>query len=151
MKIFVRKNNSTIGPLTKSEFLADWRKEKFGSSDLICMDGKNWVLIKDSQILPSGIQKKNIVQIGLFISCSSIFLALIFFFAVGAIGSPILSAKLVEIYGPNALFVFIGLAHVILVIVSIARMNVRPSAEIKTSYRYTPRTSFGIAKLIRRR
>ena len=77
--------------------------------------------------------------------------ALIFFFAVGAIGSPILSAKLVEIYGPNALFVFIGLAHVILVIVSIARMNVRPSAEIKTSYRYTPRTSFGIAKLIRRR
>ena len=81
MKIFVRKNNSTIGPLTKSEFLADWRKEKFGSSDLICMDGKNWVSIKDSQILPSGIRKKNIVQIGLFISCSSVFLALIFFFA----------------------------------------------------------------------
>ena len=77
--------------------------------------------------------------------------ALIFFFALGAIGSPLLVAKLVEIYGPNALFVFIGLAHIILVIASLARMTARPSAKVKTSYRYTPRTSFGIAKLIRRR
>ena len=76
--------------------------------------------------------------------------ALIFFFALGAIGSPILAAQLVDIYVPNALFIFIGLAHVILVIISLTRMNVRPSAKVKTSYRYIPRTSFGIAKLIRR-
>ena len=77
--------------------------------------------------------------------------ALIFYFAVGAIGSPVLSAKLVELHGPNALFIFIAMAHAILVIVSIARMNVRPTTKVKTRYRYTPRTSFGIAKLIRKR
>ena len=77
--------------------------------------------------------------------------ALIFFFAAGAIGSPVLSAILVEIYGAHALFIFIASAHVILVIISLTRMSVRPTNEVKTSYRYTPRTSLGIAKLIRKK
>ena len=76
---------------------------------------------------------------------------MIFFFAAGAIGSPVLSAILVEIYGAHALFIFIASAHVILVIISLTRMSARPTNEVKTSYRYTPRTSLGIAKLIRKK
>ena len=81
MKVFVRKNNSTIGPLTEGEFLADWKKGKFVSSDLICTDGKNWVSIKDSKIVPSESRQKNIFRIGLVAFCFSVLLWLIFFFA----------------------------------------------------------------------
>ena len=81
MKIFVRKNNSTIGPLTEGEFLADWKKGKFVSSDLICTDGQNWISIKDSKIIPSGSRRKNIFRLGLVAFCFSVLLALIFFFA----------------------------------------------------------------------
>jgi hypothetical protein len=81
LKVFVRKNNSTIGPLTEGEFLADWKKGKFVSSDLICTDGKNWVSIKDSKIVPSESRQKNIFRIGLVAFCFSVLLGLIFFFA----------------------------------------------------------------------
>ena len=81
MKIFVRKNNSSIGPFTQSEFLADWKKGKFSSSDLICTDGKNWVSIKDSKIVPPESQRKNFFTFGLVALCFSVLLGLIFYFA----------------------------------------------------------------------
>lgn len=75
----------------------------------------------------------------------------IFFYAIGAIASPYFSSALIQEFGPKSLFVFIGAAHVLLVVFSLLRMRVRPTETSRTSYAYTPRTSFLIGKLIRRK
>jgi len=77
--------------------------------------------------------------------------SLLFWYAIGAIASPLLSSVLIEQYGPSALFVFISVAHVFLAIVGLARMLSRPTVEDKTPYRYMPRTSFVIGRLFKRR
>jgi MFS family permease len=73
--------------------------------------------------------------------------ALMFFFAVGAIASPAVTSVLIGRYGPGALFVFLAAAHLILVVVGIARMRARPTQTDRTSYVYTPRTTFLIGRL----
>jgi len=75
----------------------------------------------------------------------------IFLYAIGAIASPYVSSALIQGYGPMALFLFIAAAHVILVVFSLLRMRVRETVEERTRYRYTPRTSFFIGNLLRRR
>ncbi|MDV7142854.1 MFS transporter [Tropicimonas sp. TH_r6] len=76
--------------------------------------------------------------------------ALMFFFALGAIGAPLFSSTLIAVYGPAALFVMIAIAHAVLVIFGLARMRTRPTVEARTPYVYAPRTSFTIGRLMRR-
>ena len=75
--------------------------------------------------------------------------SLMFFYAIGAVFSPLIASALIQKFGPSAMFSFITLAHVCLVIFSLGRMSVRSSSSEKTKYRYMPRTSFTIGKLIK--
>ena len=72
--------------------------------------------------------------------------ALIFYFAVGAIISPIAVSRLIDAFGPISFFAFIALGHELLVAYSFLRMLARP-AETRTTYVYAPRTSFLIGRL----
>ena len=74
--------------------------------------------------------------------------ALMFVFALGAIGAPYLSSQLIGWYGPPAMFIMIAIAHVFLVIFGLARMRARPSPKSRTAYVYAPRTSFLIGRLL---
>ncbi len=76
--------------------------------------------------------------------------SLIFLYGIGAIGSPVVTSYLIEKFGPSALFAFIALAHLVLVGFSISRMLVRPTRRLRTRYAYLPRTSFTVAKLLRK-
>lgn len=76
--------------------------------------------------------------------------ALMFFFAVGAIAAPYSTSALIGLYGPEALFYFISVGHVSLVIFGLSRMRVRKAPKERTRYIYAPRTSFGIGKLLGR-
>ena len=76
--------------------------------------------------------------------------ALLFFFAVGAIASPVITSALIQAYGPPALFGFIAVGHAVLVIFGLLRMRVRPTKEDRTAYVYAPRTSPVLGRLLRR-
>ena len=76
--------------------------------------------------------------------------SLLFLFGVGAIGSPYLSAQLIDNFGPPALFAFVATAHTGLAIFGLFRMQVRPTREARTPYRYLPRTSYLLGRLVRR-
>ncbi|MFS4582513.1 MFS transporter [Phaeobacter sp. C3_T13_0] len=76
--------------------------------------------------------------------------ALMFFYALGAIASPLISSALIESYGPGALFAFVAVGHVGLIIFGLARMRARPAPEDRTRYVYAPRTSFTIGRLLKR-
>jgi MFS family permease len=76
--------------------------------------------------------------------------ALIFFYSVGAIISPMVSARLISAYGPSALFVFIATAHLALIVFALYRMTRRKAARPSTPYQMIPRTSMIIARLLRR-
>ncbi|MEM9974007.1 MAG: MFS transporter [Pseudomonadota bacterium] len=75
--------------------------------------------------------------------------ALLFLYAIGAIGAPYLVSVLIEIGGSSAMFVFISVAHVALVVFGLVRMRSRPT-EARTRYVYAPRTSFLIGRLLGR-
>ena len=75
--------------------------------------------------------------------------SLIFFFSVGAIAAPRLSAEIIEQFGANGLFWFIAAAHLVLIVFTLYRMTRRTSAPA-TPYRYLPRTSMVLSKLWRR-
>ncbi len=77
--------------------------------------------------------------------------SLLFLYGIGAIFSPLIASLLIEVFGPPSLFVYISVAHVILVAFGLWRMSIRPTVENRTKYRYVPRTSFFIGKLLRRR
>jgi MFS family permease len=76
--------------------------------------------------------------------------ALMFFYALGAIVSPLVTSGLITAYGPNALFAFISAAHVGLLIYGIWRMRSRVSAEVRAPYVWIPRTSFMVGRIFRR-
>ncbi len=76
--------------------------------------------------------------------------ALMFFYAVGAIAAPWLTSRLIDGFGPSALFYFISAGHVLLVVFGLSRMRVRETREDKTAYIYAPRTSFTIGRLLGR-
>lgn len=73
--------------------------------------------------------------------------ALIFYFAVGAIVSPIAVSQLIAVAGPLSFFGFIAAGHLALVAYALVRMLARP-AEKRTAYVYSPRTSFLIGRLL---
>jgi MFS family permease len=77
--------------------------------------------------------------------------ALMFFYAIGAIASPLIASSLIDAFGPASLFILMSVAHGGLVVFGVLRMKVRPTMEKRTSYVYTPRTSFTIGKLLRRK
>jgi MFS family permease len=76
--------------------------------------------------------------------------ALMFLYAVGAIGAPYLASVLIEHYGSAAMFVFISVAHVVLIVFGLYRMRVRPTEPNRTPYVTAPRTSFIIGRLLGR-
>lgn len=76
--------------------------------------------------------------------------ALMFLYAVGAIASPLIASLLIESRGPAAMFVFISVAHIVLVVFGLFRMRMRPTPSERTRYTYVPRTSFLIGRLLRR-
>ncbi|MBF9035479.1 MFS transporter [Rhodobacterales bacterium HKCCE2091] len=76
--------------------------------------------------------------------------ALLFFYALGAIVSPLLTSQLIEAFGPPALFVFIAVGHVALIVFGLYRMRRRGSSGIKSPYVWIPRTSFQVGRLFRR-
>ncbi|SHE91382.1 Predicted arabinose efflux permease, MFS family [Ruegeria intermedia] len=76
--------------------------------------------------------------------------ALMFWYALGAIASPFVSSTLIEQFGPGALFAYVALGHVVLIVFGLARMRSRPTPEDRTNYVYAPRTSFTIGRLLKR-
>ncbi len=76
--------------------------------------------------------------------------ALMFFFAVGAIGAPLIASGLIERFGPSALFSMIAIGHVVLILFGLSRMRVGRIALRRTRYVYAPRTSFTIGRINRR-
>ncbi len=76
--------------------------------------------------------------------------SLILLYAVGAIASPLITSSLLGQFGPPALFLFIALAHALLLMFSFYRMKIRPAAVQRTSYTYIPRTTYIIGKLLKR-
>jgi predicted MFS family arabinose efflux permease len=76
--------------------------------------------------------------------------ALIFFFSLGAVISPIVSARLVSAYGPEALFLFIAAAHLALILFALYRKTRRAAPVPVASYTMVPRTSMIVGRLFRR-
>ncbi len=77
--------------------------------------------------------------------------SLLFFYAVGAIFSPVVASYLIQFFGAYALFTFVSVAHAGLLVFGLARMRVRPTSDERTIYTYVPRTSFLVGRLLRRR
>lgn len=76
--------------------------------------------------------------------------ALLLFYSIGGTLAPLLSAGLMDLFGPNGLFWFIGAAHMLLILFSLFRMTQREPTAPVTPYRYLPRTSMVLARLFRR-
>ncbi|WP_172293366.1 MFS transporter [Pseudoruegeria sp. HB172150] len=76
--------------------------------------------------------------------------ALMFFFAIGAIASPLIASALIGAFGPWAMFALVAAGHLFLVVYGLMRMRARPTVEERTQYVYSPRTSFLIGRLIGR-
>ncbi len=74
--------------------------------------------------------------------------ALMFVYAVGAIAAPLTTSSLVEALGPAALFYFISVGHILLIVFALIRMRVRGAPSDRTRYVYAPRTSFFIGRLL---
>lgn len=75
--------------------------------------------------------------------------ALMFLFALGAIASPWAVSTLIEAYGPSAMFAFVSVAHLFLIVFGLIRMR-RRETETRTKYVYAPRTSFLIGRLLKK-
>ncbi|WP_120502137.1 MFS transporter [Roseovarius sp. EL26] len=73
--------------------------------------------------------------------------ALMFYYAVGAIASPLLASNLIEAFGPPAMFAMIAVGHGLLIIFGLSRMRARPTRGDRTRYVWSPRTSFTIGRL----
>lgn len=80
----------------------------------------------------------------------SVSAALMFLYALGAIASPLGVSWLIEAFGPSAMFIFIALAHGVLIVYGVIRMRARPSGLVRGKYIYVPRTSFLIGRLLGR-
>lgn len=73
--------------------------------------------------------------------------ALMFFYALGAIASPYFVSELIERFGPSAMFAFVSVIHLVLIVFGLFRMRIR-TARTRTRYIYAPRTSFLIGRLL---
>ena len=73
--------------------------------------------------------------------------ALLFYYAIGAIASPIVAALLIETFGTGSFFIFIAIAHLLLAAIGGLRLLLGDTALSKTPYIYAPRTSFMLGRL----
>ena len=73
--------------------------------------------------------------------------ALLFYYAIGAIASPIVAAMLIQKFGAGAFFAFIAAAHFLLAVIGGLRILLGDIALSKTPYIYSPRTSFMVGRL----
>ena len=80
---------------------------------------------------------------------TSLSASLIFFFAVGAIISPVFAGYLIQIFGPNAMFNYFAILHILLLAFTGYRSLIRPDKAPRRTYVYIPRTSIFIAKTIK--
>ena len=76
--------------------------------------------------------------------------ALMFFYATGAIVAPLVTSYLIEAFGPSALFYFISIAHLGLVVFGLVRMRRRAPSDTVKPYVWIPRTSFQVGRIFRR-
>ena len=76
---------------------------------------------------------------------------LMFLYGIGAIASPFVSSLLIAGFGPAGLFGLITVAHVGLILFGLVRMRARRTSPRQIDYRYIPRTSFLIGRLMGRR
>lgn len=76
--------------------------------------------------------------------------AFMFLYAIGAIASPLVASTLIEVWGADAMFLFIALSHLLLVVFAFARMRTRPAPGLRTPYVVVPRTSFIVGRLFGR-
>ena len=74
--------------------------------------------------------------------------SLLFLYAVGAIAAPYTVSTLIDAFGPSAMFTFVSLAHLTLIVFGVIRMR-RRRAETRTRYVYAPRTTFLIGRLLK--
>lgn len=75
--------------------------------------------------------------------------ALIFLYSIGAIVSPTISAWLMALAGPGAMFVFMAAVHVALIVFTLFRMTQRGRTRPRTPYRYLPRTSMLLGRMFK--
>lgn len=73
--------------------------------------------------------------------------ALMFYFALGAIASPIVASSLIDRYGTPYFFYFIAASHLLLAFFGGIRMILGDAVLARTPYIYAPRTSFLIGRL----
>ena len=76
--------------------------------------------------------------------------SLIFFYASGAIVSPLIAGWIIAEFGASMMFSLISAAHVTLMIYTIRRNFARPAAA-QRAYAYVPRTSMFIASILKSR
>ena len=76
--------------------------------------------------------------------------SLMFMYGLGAIASPLGASALMQSAGPEMLFIIIAIAHAALCVFGMARMLSGRKANTRVPYRYLPRTSFTLARLLRR-
>ncbi|MDB2389937.1 MFS transporter [Alphaproteobacteria bacterium] len=77
--------------------------------------------------------------------------SLIFFYAVGAIVSPLVAGYIIDNFGASMMFVYISLAHIVLLFYTIYRNFIRPAVKLVHPYAYVPRTTLFIANILRNR
>ncbi|MEO1686927.1 MAG: hypothetical protein AAFU61_03375, partial [Pseudomonadota bacterium] len=77
--------------------------------------------------------------------------ARMFIYGMGAILSPLIATELIQRYGPGAMFAFIAAAHAALAGYGLWRMTRRGAPAERKPYRYLPRTSFVLSRLLGRR
>jgi MFS family permease len=77
--------------------------------------------------------------------------SLIFFYALGAIISPIIAGYITGRFGTSYLFIYISLAHILLMSFTVWRAIARPVSSDDKPYAYYPRTTMFIANIIRGR
>ena len=76
--------------------------------------------------------------------------ALLFYYAVGAIASPLVVSWLIATFGSFSFFYFIAAGHLALGTFGLWRMTVGRTVRRRTPYLYIPRTSFAIGRLMKR-
>ena len=59
-------------------------------------------------------------------------------------------SRLIEAFGPAAMFWMIAAGHLLLIVFGITRMMARPTMGERTRYVWAPRTSFTIGRLLGR-
>jgi MFS family permease len=77
--------------------------------------------------------------------------SLIFFYALGAIISPIIAGYIIGRFGTPYLFIYISFAHIFLMSFTVLRAIARPVSNDDKPYAYYPRTTMFIANIIRGR